>query len=107
MKKKLVGLVATVSILMMNVAFAASSYPTIMNTLKSSLTKIQEWLVVISTPAAAIAVITGLLIKKFSFGDTERMMVGRRLVRTSFISYGMILSIDLILKAIATFVGKK
>jgi len=107
MKKKLLGIGLGMSILMMNISFAASSYPTIMNTLKSSLTKIQEWLVVISTPAAAIAVITGLLIKKFSFGDTERMMVGRRLVRTSFISYGMILSIDLILKAIATFVGKK
>jgi len=107
MKKKLLGIGVGMSVLMMNIAFAATSYPTIMNTLKTSLTKIQEWLIVISTPAAAIAVITGLLIKKFSFGDTERMMVGRRLVRTSFISYGMILSIDLILKAIATFVGKK
>ena len=107
MRKKFVSLFLMMNILMMKFSFAAAaSYPTIMNTLKTSLTKIQAWMVAISTPAAAIAVITGVLIKKFSFGDPERMMAGRRLIRSSFVSYGIVVGIDLILKAIATFVAK-
>ena len=107
MRKKILSSLITTGILMMNVSFAAAAkYPTIMNTLQASLVKIQAWLVAIATPAAAIAVITGVLIKKFSFGDTERMMVGRRLIRSSFVSYGMVVGIDLILKAISTFVAK-
>ena len=91
----------------MTVSFAAAaSYPTIMNNLNSALTKIQSWLVTIATPAAAIGVISGVLIKKFSFGDTERMLVGRRLIRSCFVSYGMVMGIDLLLKAIKTFVTK-
>lgn len=106
MRKKILSIVMTAGILITNVSFAAAKYPTIMNTLQASLVKIQAWLVAIATPAAAIAVITGVLIKKFSFGDTERMMVGRRLIRSSFVSYGMVVGIDLILKAISTFVAK-
>lgn len=107
MKNKILSLVLPVGFLLMNVAFGAvAKYPTIMNTLQASLVKIQAWMVSIATPAAAIAVITGVLIKKFSFGDTERMMVGRRLIRSSFVSYGLVVGIDLILKAISTFVAK-
>ena len=101
-----VCLMLSVFIMNLSVAFAAT-YPTIMNNLKTALVNIQAWLVTISTPAAAIGVITGVLIKKFSFGDTERMMVGRRLIRSSFVSYAVVIGIDLILKAIATFVTKK
>lgn len=107
MRKKIASMFLVMSVFIMNVSLAATaSYPTIMNTLKASLTKIQAWMVAISTPAAAIAVITGVLIKKFSFGDPERMMAGRRLIRSSFVSYGIVVGIDLILKAIATFVAK-
>lgn len=107
MKKKRAVMIVLFCVLIMTVSFAATSYPTIMNNLKTALNKIQEWLVAIATPAAAIGVITGVLIKKFSFGDTERMMVGRRLIRSCFVSYGMVVGIELILKAITSFVTKK
>jgi len=106
MRKKIVSVLVAAGLLITNISFAATKYPTIMNTLQASLVKIQAWMVAIATPAAAIAVITGVLIKKFSFGDTERMMVGRRLIRSSFVSYGLVVGIDLILKAISTFVAK-
>ncbi len=105
MKKK-VATIFTFCVLMTTVSFAAT-YPTIMNNLKNALTQIQAWLITIATPAAAIGVITGVLIKKFSFGDTERMLTGRRLIRSCFVSYGVVVGIDLILKAITTFVTKK
>lgn len=108
MKKKGPVIVLVFCVLIMTVSFAAAaSYPTIMNNLNTALKKIQEWMVTIATPAAAIGVITGILIKKFSFGDTERMIVGRRLIRSCFVSYGMVVGIDLILKAITSFVTKK
>lgn len=107
MKRKVAIMIALSCFLFVSVSFAATSYPTIMNNLKTALNKIQEWLVAIATPAAAIGVITGVLIKKFSFGDTERMLVGRRLIRSCFVSYGMVVGIDLILKAITSLVTKK
>ena len=108
MKKKVAVIAVLFCVLTITVSFAATtSYPTIMNNLKTALNKIQDWLVTIATPAAAIGVITGVLIKKFSFGDTERMLVGRRLIRSCFVSYGMVVGIDLILKAITSFVTKK
>lgn len=105
MKKKAV-VIFVFCVLIMTASFAAT-YPTIMNNLKTALTTIQSWLVTIATPAAAIGVITGVLIKKFSFGDTERMLVGRRLIRSCFVSYGVVVGIDLILKAITSLVTKK
>ena len=108
LKKKVAVIVTLFCVLTMTVSFAAAAkYPTIMNNLNTALTKIQSWLVTIATPAAAIGVITGVLIKKFSFGDTERMLTGRRLIRSCFVSYGMVVGIDLILKAITSFVTKK
>ena len=108
MNKKRAVVILVFCVLIMTVSFAATAkYPTLMNNLNTTLKKIQEWLVTIATPAAAIGVITGVLIKKFSFGDTERMLVGRRLIRSCFVSYGMVVGIDLILKAITWFVTKK
>lgn len=108
MKKKGAVVSIVFSVLIMTVSCAATAkYPTIMTNLNTALNKIQEWLVTIATPAAAIGVITGVLIKKFSFGDTERMLIGRRLIRSCFVSYGMVVGIDLILKAITSFVTKK
>ena len=43
--------------------------------------------------------------KKFSFGDEEKMRTGKKLIRNSLYSYGFILAIDLILAAIKSLVG--
>ena len=38
--------------------------------------------------------------KKFSFGDDERMRTGKKLIRTALISYALILVVDLVLSTI-------
>ena len=43
--------------------------------------------------------------KKFSFGDEERIRVGKKIVRGSLFSYAFILAIDLILSAIQTLIS--
>lgn len=78
--------------------------PKLINTLNSAFEKIESWIITISTPAAAIAVGTGVLMKKFSFGDEERIRTGKRLIRGSLFSYAFILCIDLILSAINSLI---
>lgn len=84
-------------------SFAAD--PKIVTKLNSAFTKIKSWIIKLSTPAAAVAVGTGIFIKKFSFGDEERLRVGKKLINGSLFSYGFILAIDLILAAIKSLVG--
>ena len=78
----------------------AASYPKLISTLNSAFEKIESWIIKISTPAAAIYIGSGVLMKKFSFGDEERIRTGKRLIRGSLFSYGFILCIDLILSTI-------
>ncbi len=80
--------------------FSFAAYPKLITTLNSAFEKIESWLVSLSTPAAAVAVGTGVFMKKFSFGDDERMRVGKKLIRTSLISYALILVLDLVLSTI-------
>ena len=81
-----------------------ASDPKLITTLNSSLKKIQGWILKLSTPAAAIAVGTGIFMEKFSFGEEQRILTGKRLVRTSLFSYAFILSIDMILSTINTLI---
>ena len=80
------------------VSFAA--YPKLITTLTSAFETIKTWLIKISTPAAAVAVGTGIFMKKFSFGDEERLRMGKKIIRGSLFSYAFLLSIDLILSTI-------
>lgn len=79
--------------------------PKLVKTITNAFEKIKDWLLKISTPAAAVAVATGIFMKKFSFGDEERIRVGKKLVRSSLFSYAFILAIDLILSAIESLIG--
>lgn len=81
-----------------NLSFAA--YPKLVTTLNQAFQKIESWLVSLATPAAAVAVAAGVFMKKFSFGDEERMRTGKKLIRTALISYALILVIDLVLSTI-------
>ena len=74
--------------------------PKLVNKLNSAFEDIESWIIKISTPAAAVAVCTGALMRKFSFGDEERIRTGKRLIRGSLFSYGFILCMDLILSTI-------
>lgn len=79
--------------------------PKLITTLNNAFEKIEKYILKLSTPAAAIAVCTGLLMKKFSFGDEEKIRTGKKLITGSLFSYGFILAIDLVLSAIQSLIG--
>ncbi len=83
-------------------SFAA--YPKLVTKLNAAFETVEGWIIKISTPAAAVAVGTGVFMKKFSFGDEERIRVGKKIIRGSLFSYAFILAIDLILAAIKLLV---
>lgn len=82
-----------------------AAYPGLINTLMNAFEKIQTWLVKLSTPAAAVAVGTGVFMKKFSFGDEEKIRTGKNIIRGSLFSYAFILLLDLILSTIQGLLG--
>ena len=86
--------------------FSLGAYPKLVNTITSAFKTIESWLLKISTPAAAVAVGSGIFMKKFSFGDEERLRTGKKVIRSSLFSYAFILCIDLILSAIQMLVTK-
>ena len=73
--------------------------------MSNAFEKIKTWLIKLSTPAAAVAIGTGVFIKKFSFGDEERIRTGKNIIRGSLFSYAFILLLDLILSAINGLLG--
>lgn len=79
--------------------------PKLVKTITKAFEQIKNWVLKIATPAAAVAVATGIFMKKFSFGDEERIRIGKKLVRNSLFSYAFILAIDLILAAIKSLIG--
>ena len=86
-------------------SFSYCAYPKIVNKLVSAFEKIESYIIAIATPAAAVAIGAGFLMQKFSFGDEERIRIGKKLIRTSIISYTFILLLDLLLSAIKSLVG--
>ncbi len=78
------------------------STPDIVNTLNNAFEKIQEWLLKLATPAAAVAVGVGVFMQKFSFGDEERIRIAKKMIRSTLFCYGFILVLNLILSAIKT-----
>ena len=74
--------------------------PKLVSTLNNAFEKIEDWLLKLATPVAAVAVITGAFMKKFSFGDEERIRVGKKLIKGSLFSYAFVLVINLVLSAI-------
>jgi len=80
--------------------FAAD--PKLISTLTSAFDKLKKYIIKISTPAAAIAVGTGVMMRKFSFGDEEKIRTAKRLINGSLFSYAFIICIDLVLSLIQT-----
>jgi Fe2+ transport system protein B len=72
--------------------------PTLVTRLNSAFKKIQEYLVKLAVPAAGVAIATGVMIRKFSFGDEEKMAIGKKVIMNAIVCYGIIISIDLIIK---------
>ena len=80
------------------------STPELVTVLNSGFEQIEGWLLTLSTPAAAVAVGVGVFMKKFSFGDEERIRIAKKLIRGSLFSYAFILAINLILSAIQSLI---
>ena len=81
-----------------------ASTPKLISKLDGAFKNIEDWIIKLATPAAAVAVGTGVFMKKFSFGDEERIRMGKKIIRTSLFSYGFILAIYLILSAIESLI---
>lgn len=87
-----------------NFSFALGE-PKLITKIDSAFESIESWLLKLSTPAAAVAVGTGVFMKKFSFGDEERIRMGKKIIKGSLFSYAFILAIDLILAAIKSLIA--
>ncbi len=81
------------------------STPKLITKLSDAFDSIKKWLLTLSTPAAAVALGVGVFMKKFSFGDEERVRTAKKLIRGTLFSYGFILAIDLVLAAINSLIA--
>ena len=79
--------------------------PKLVTKLNSAFEDIESWIIKIATPAAAVAVCSGALMRKFSFGDEEKIRTGKKLITGSLFSYAFILAVDLVLAAIESLIG--
>ena len=78
--------------------------PKIVSKLQSGFEDIEGWILKLATPAAAVAVGTGVFMRNFSFGDEERIRTSKKIIRGSLFSYGFLLALDLILQAIKSLI---
>lgn len=90
-------------IILNNVVYAGAN-PALVQTTAKAFEKIQRYIIRIATPISAVALGVGLLMRKFSFGEEERIRTAKKVIRGTLISYALILCVDLILELIKTIV---
>ena len=105
MKKITFTIILTIYLIIILSTTVFGATPKLVNKLNSAFENIESWIIKISTPAAAVAVCSGALMRKFSFGDEEKIRTGKKLITGSLFSYAFILAIDLILSAFQSLVG--
>lgn len=105
MKKILFTFILSAYIILILSTTVFGATPKLVNKLNSAFEDIEGWIIKISTPAAAVAVCSGALMRKFSFGDEEKIRTGKKLITGSLFSYAFILAIDLVLSAIQSLIG--
>ena len=77
MNKRIIFVFILLLTMFFSICYAASD-PKLVTTLNKSLGNIKSWIIKLSTPAAAIAVGTGVFMKKFSFGDEDRIVMRKK-----------------------------
>lgn len=104
--KKILMCIVWISLLFFSIScvYAATSTPSLVTKINSAFTKIQGYLEKVSTPIAGVCIITGILVRKLSFGDERKMIVGKKIIINSVIGYASIRLIDLIIKFIEVVV---
>jgi len=85
--------------------YSYAAYPTLVSKLQKAFDSIQSWLLALATPAAGISIATGAFMKKFSFGDDEKIRTGKKLIRTALFSYVFVLLLKLILTTISNLLS--
>ena len=105
MKKLLFTFILSIFLLLFLSTTVFGATPKLVNKINSAFENIESWIIKISTPAAAVAVCSGALMRKFSFGDEEKIRTGKKLIAGSLFSYAFILAIYLVLSAIQSLVG--
>ncbi len=100
--RKHVKIFTLIIIIVLIITFTTTIYgatdPTLVTKLNGAFKKIQGYLVKLAVPAAGVAIATGVMIRKLSFGDEEKMAVGKKVIINAIVCYGIIVSIDLIIK---------
>ena len=108
MKNKKMKYIATLGIIITFILTCSHTFavgtPKLVSTMEKAFENIESWLIKLATPMAAVAVVTGLLMQKFSLGDEEKIRTGKKLVKTSLFAYAFILAIDLVLSAIESLI---
>ncbi len=102
---KLLILLIIISILtffVLNITTYAGANPAFIQTTSQAFEKIQKYIVRIATPISAVSLGVGLLMRKFSFGEEERIRTAKKIIRGTLVSYALILSVDLILELVKT-----
>ena len=74
MLKRIIFLLTVILILVFSLSVVWAADTKLAKKIDAGLTQIKKWLIQIATPAAAVAIGTGVLMKKFSFGDEERIV---------------------------------
>lgn len=110
MNKKLLFYIFNILFISISIIFSFcidsfAAYPKLITTILDAFDSIKGYLMAIATPVAAVAIASGFLMQKFSFGDEERIRSGKKLIRTSIVSYAFILALDLIISLIQNLVG--
>ena len=73
MKKLLFTVVLSTYIILILSTTVFAATPKLVTKINDAFEDIESWILKISTPAAAVAVCTGALMRKFSFGDEEKI----------------------------------
>lgn len=105
MKKILFTFILSTYLILILSSTAFGATPKLVTKMNDAFEDIEGWIIKISTPAAAVAVCSGALMRKFSFGDEEKIRTGKKLITGSLFSYAFILAIDLILSAIQSLIS--
>ncbi len=97
--------ICTFILLFCSTNYVHAAYPKLVATLMTAFGTVQDWLTTLATPAAAISVTTGLFMKKFSFGDEEKIRTGKKLIKTALFSYAFIILMNVILTTISNLLS--
>lgn len=78
----------------------AESSPKLVKKIQKAFEKIQSYILLIATPIAGVSLSTGFIMRKFSFGDEEKIRTSKKLIRGTIYSYAFILCTKFVLEFI-------